>query len=33
VFERRVQFMHGDGSASLGFIDSYRRGQFLLEAK
>ena len=25
--------MHGDGSASLGFIDSYRRGQFLLEAK
>ena len=33
VFERRVQFLHGDGSASLGFIDCYRRGQFVLEAK
>jgi hypothetical protein len=33
VFERRVQFLYGDGSASLGFIDCYRRGQFVLEAK
>ena len=33
VFERRVQFAHGDGSTSHGFIDCYRRGAFVLEAK
>ena len=33
VFERRVSFAHGDGSASAGFIDCYRRGAFVLEAK
>ncbi|MDP1901480.1 MAG: class I SAM-dependent DNA methyltransferase [Rubrivivax sp.] len=33
VFERRVTFAHGDGSASAGFIDCYRRGAFVLEAK
>jgi hypothetical protein len=33
VFERRVTFHHGDGSASHGFIDLYRRGCFVLEAK
>jgi hypothetical protein len=33
VFERRVQFAHGDGSASLGRIDLYRRGAFVCEAK
>lgn len=33
VFERRVTFAHGDGSASAGFIDCYRRGTFVLEAK
>lgn len=33
VFERRVQFQHGDGSQSHGFIDCYRRGMFVLEAK
>ena len=33
VFERRVQFAHGDGSASAGFIDCYKRGHFVLEAK
>ena len=33
VFERRVRFAHGDGSASSGFIDCYRRGAFVLEAK
>jgi hypothetical protein len=33
VFERRVQFSHGDGSTSHGFIDCYRRGMFVLEAK
>jgi len=33
VFERRIQFAHGDGSASHGFIDCYRRGMFVLEAK
>ena len=31
VFERRVQFAHGDGSASNGFIDCYKRGHFVLE--
>jgi hypothetical protein len=33
VFERRVSFAHGDGSRSVGFIDCYRRGAFVLEAK
>jgi hypothetical protein len=33
VFERRVVFQHGDGSESSGFIDLYRRGNFVLEAK
>ena len=33
VFERRVTFRHGDGSASIGRIDCYRRGHFVLEAK
>ena len=33
VFERRVAFAHGDGSTSAGFIDCYRRGAFVLEAK
>lgn len=33
VFERRVTFAHGDGSSSSGYIDCYRRGHFVLEAK
>ena len=33
VFERRITFAHGDGSTSSGFIDCYRRGAFVLEAK
>lgn len=33
VFERRIVFAHGDGSQSNGFIDCYRRGHFVLEAK
>ncbi|MGV0952239.1 MAG: type IIL restriction-modification enzyme MmeI, partial [Azonexus sp.] len=33
VFERRVVFHHGDGSTSNGFIDCYRRGAFIGEAK
>ena len=33
VFERRVQFAHGDGSHSHGFIDCYQCGRFVLEAK
>ncbi len=33
VFERRVTFRHGDGGSSAGFIDCYRRGAFVLEAK
>ncbi|MBL8314757.1 MAG: class I SAM-dependent DNA methyltransferase [Rubrivivax sp.] len=33
VFERRVSFAHGDGSASVGFVDCYKRGAFVLEAK
>ncbi len=33
VFERRVQFKHGDGSESEGRIDCYRRGAFVLESK
>ena len=32
-FERRVTFRHGDGAASNGFIDCYRRGAFVLKAK
>jgi len=33
VFERRVTFRHGDGSTSNGFIDCYRRGSAIIEAK
>lgn len=33
VFERRVVFRHGDGTESNGFIDLYRRGAFVCEAK
>lgn len=33
VFERRVDFRHGDGSESRGFIDLYRRQAFVCEAK
>ncbi|MDP2795775.1 MAG: hypothetical protein Q8O25_17100 [Sulfurisoma sp.] len=33
VFERRVTFLHGDGSNSSGFIDCYRRACYILEAK
>ena len=33
VFERRVVFHHGDGSTSNGFIDCYKRGTFIGEAK
>jgi hypothetical protein len=33
VFEHRVIFRHGDGSSSNGYIDCYRRGAFILEAK
>ena len=33
MFERPVTFRHGDGGASAGRIDSYRRGCFVLEAK
>ncbi len=33
VFQRRVVFSHGDGEESLGFVDLYRRGAFVLEAK
>lgn len=33
VFERRIVFAHGDGSSSNGYIDCYRRGHFVLEAK
>lgn len=32
-FERRVIFHNGDGTHSFGFIDLYRRGCFVLEAK
>jgi hypothetical protein len=32
-FERRVDFKHPDGSRTPGFIDCYRRGSFVLEAK
>ncbi|MFM2059803.1 MAG: hypothetical protein RLY71_4188 [Pseudomonadota bacterium] len=33
VFERRVVFNHPDGTSSNGYIDCYRRGAFVLEAK
>ena len=33
VFERNVHFQEDDGSASIGRIDLYRRGAFVLEAK
>ncbi|MCP5141075.1 MAG: class I SAM-dependent DNA methyltransferase [Gammaproteobacteria bacterium] len=33
VFERRVDRHHRDGSTTPGFIDLYRRGAFVLEAK
>ena len=33
VFERRVQFAHGDVGESLGVIDCHKRGAFVLEAK
>ncbi len=33
VFERAVTFQHPDGSTSPGFIDLYKRGCFVLEAK
>ncbi len=33
VFERRVDFKHPDGSRTPGFIDCYKRGHFILEAK
>jgi hypothetical protein len=33
VFERAVQFHNGDGTTSLGRIDLYKQGCFVLEAK
>lgn len=33
VFERRVFQDNGDGSASFGRVDAYKRGSFILEAK
>ena len=33
VFERSVLFDDGDGETSTGFIDLYKRGSFVLEAK
>jgi len=33
VFERRVDIKHRDGSVSMGRIDLYKRGCFVLEAK
>lgn len=33
VFERRVDISKADGSVNRGFIDLYRRGAFVLEAK
>lgn len=33
VFERRVEIAHLDGSITRGYIDLYRRGAFVLEAK
>lgn len=33
VFERQVIFNNGDGSTSRGWIDLYKQGHFVLEAK
>jgi hypothetical protein len=33
VFEKSVIFHHGDGTTSTGWIDLYKRGYFVLEAK
>lgn len=33
VFERSVTFQHGDGNATPNYIDLYKRGCFVLEAK
>ena len=33
VFERRVDIHHADGTVNRGYIDLYRRGYFVLEAK
>lgn len=33
VFERRIKFNHADGTATPGWIDCYKRGSFILEAK
>lgn len=33
VFERRIKFNHSDGSSTPGWIDCYKRGTFILEAK
>lgn len=33
VFERRVDINHPDGTVSRGYIDLYKRGHFVLEAK
>ena len=33
VFEKTVTFRHGDGTSSVGRIDLYKRGCFVLEAK
>ena len=33
VFEKSVTFKHGDGTTSIGRIDLYKRGCFVLEAK
>ena len=33
VFERKVSFRHADGTTSNGYIDLYRRGAFVCEAK
>ena len=33
VFERRVDFKHPNGTTTPGYIDLYRRGHFILEAK
>ncbi|WP_137152575.1 DNA methyltransferase [Devosia sp. FKR38] len=33
VYERKVDFRHPDGTVTPGFIDCYKRGSFVLEAK
>ena len=33
VFERTVTFQHGDGNTSPNYVDLYKRGHFVLEAK